>query len=163
MAIAALVLWLLTGAAGIALLRTGNAARRRLSGPAPAASRPARIAAIPLTAEGKPPPVPHPKVTAPPGEHPLLEFTHPALALIGTACWFLFTFIHYQPLAWISLGVLLVTIGAGLGWLTVGTLAARRPGAVRRTFPSRLAVLHGLAAAVTVALAVVAALAASRR
>jgi hypothetical protein len=43
-----------------------------------AAGMPIRSAAIPLTGDGKPPPGPKVKVAAPPREHPLLEFSHPA-------------------------------------------------------------------------------------
>ena len=128
-----------------------------VGGPAQTAGAPARFAAIPLTENGRPPPVPHAKVTAPPGEHPLLQFCHPALALIGFGFWLAFVLVHYRPLAWISFGILVVTIGAGLSWLTVNTLAARRQGAAP-AFPPRLIVLHGLAAAATLALTVLTAL-----
>ena len=161
MAVVALVLWAVTASAGVALLRTGIAARRLEAGPAPAASRPARSAAIPLTADGKPPPVPRTKVAAPPGEHPVLQFCHPALAVVGLAFWFLFVFIHDRPLAWISFGVLVVNIGAGLGWLAVNSRAARRREDGARRFPPRLIALHGLAAAVAITLTAVTALAAS--
>jgi hypothetical protein len=161
LAIAALVLWAVTAGAGVSLLRTGRAARNRATGPVPAASRPARSAAIPLTDDGKPPPVPRTKVAVPPGEHPMLEFSHPTLALTGLACWFLFVFVHYRPLAWISLGILVVTLGAGAGWLARNTRAARREENPAWAFPPRLAALHGLAATVAFALTVLAALSAS--
>lgn len=148
LAIAALVLWVLTAGAGVSLLGSGNAARRRATGPGPADGTQARSLAIPLTDDGKPPPVPRTKVVAPPGEHPLLQFTHPALALTGLGFWLAFTLVHYRSLAWIAFGVLVVTAGAGLGWLTSNTLARRRHEDAARPFPSRLAVLHGLAAAV---------------
>ncbi len=197
MAIAALVLWVLTASAGVSLLSSGRTARGAAAGPAqpgsaaggpahptdaaggpghpegtakgpghPADARadaarpagaPARFAAIPLTEDGRPPPVPHVKVTAPPGEHPLLQFCHPALALIGFGFWLAFVLVHYRPLAWISFGILVVTISAGLSWLTGNTLAARRRGAAH-AFPPRLIALHGLAAAATLALAVLTAL-----
>lgn len=198
MAIAALILWVLTASAGVSLLRSGRAASGAAAGPAqpadavegtaqPAADAvrgpaqpagaaagpaqadaaaagpaqtagaPARFAAIPLTEDGRPPPVPHAKVTAPPGEHPLLQFCHPALALIGFGFWLAFVLVHYRPLAWISFGILVVTVSAGLSWLTGNTLAARRRGAAR-AFPPRLIVLHGLAAAATLALTVLTAL-----
>jgi hypothetical protein len=163
LAITALVLWMLTGAAGVALLRAGNAARIQAAEPAEPAPAPVRIGAIPLTAEGKPPPGPRPKVTAPPGEHPFLEFCHPALGLVGMACWFMFTFIHYRPLAWIAFGVLVVTIGAGLSWLGAARRAARRhPDVPRRAFTPRLIAVHGLGATLTFVLVVVSALVASR-
>jgi hypothetical protein len=203
LAIAALILWVLTASAGVSLLRSGRAARDAAAGPvpsagvadgagqtvstpagpaqadptpaggppagpaqpggavggaAPSADTPVRYAAVPLTEDGRPPPVPHAKVTAPPGEHPLLQFCHPALALIGFGFWLAFVLVHYRPLAWVSFGVLVVTIGAGLSWLTGDTLAARgHPGAAP-AFPPRLIVLHGLAAAATLALTALTAL-----
>jgi hypothetical protein len=187
LAIAALVLWVLTASAGVSLLSSGRAARgaavgaalrtdssagatqpadasggpaqraSAVGGPAQTAGAPARFAAIPLTEDGRPPPVPHAKVTSPPGEHPLLQFCHPALALIGFGFWLAFVFVHYRPLAWISFGILVITISAGLSWLTGNTLAARRQGAAH-AFPPRLIALHGLAAVATLALALLTAL-----
>ena len=195
MAIAALILWVLTASAGVSLLSSGRAARgaaagpappadaaggrpdhpadtaagpaqtdaadrRHLAGPARTAGTPARFAAIPLTEDGRPPPVPHAKVAAPPGEHPLLQFSHPALALIGLGFWLAFVLVHYRPLAWISFGILVVTLSAGLSWLGGNALAARRRQGAARGFPPRLIVLHGLAAAATLALTVLTALSA---
>jgi hypothetical protein len=162
LAIVTLVLWVITAAAGITLLATGGAARRAAAGVAGTAGTPARSGALPLTDEGKPPPVPHPKVATPPGEHPLLEFSHPALALTGLACWFMFVFVHYHPFAWISLSILVVTIGVGLSWLARNTRDARRQASAAWRFPPRLVVLHGLAAAVAITLTVLTALSASR-
>ena len=193
MAIAALILWVLTASVGVSLLSSGRAARGAAAGTAPppgaadgpaqtvgtpagpaqagatpadgtpvgpaqTVGAPARFAAIPLTEDGRPPPVPHAKVTAPPGEHPLLQFCHPALALIGFGFWLAFVFVHYRPLAWVSFGVLVVTLGAGLSWLTGNKLAARRHHGAAPAFPPRLIVLHGLAAAATLALTVLTAL-----
>ena len=207
MAIAALILWVLTASVGVSLLSSGRAARGAAAGTAPPpgaadgpaqtvgtpagpaqtdgtpvdgtpvdgaasahaqkagaasgsapAGAPARFAAVPLTEDGRPPPVPHAKVTAPPGEHPQLQFCHPALALIGFGFWLAFVFVHYRPLAWVSFGVLVVTLGAGLSWLTGNTLAARRHRGAAPGFPPRLIVLHGLAAAATLALTVLTAL-----
>ena len=176
MAIAALILWVLTASVGVSLLSSGRAARGAAAGTAPppgaadgpaqtagAAGAPAqtagaRFVAIPLTEDGRPPPVPHAKVTAPPGEHPLLQFCHPALAIIGFGFWLAFVFVHYRPLAWVSFGVLVVTLGAGLSWLTGNKLAARRHQGAAPAFPPRLIVLHGLAAAATLALTVLTAL-----
>jgi hypothetical protein len=160
LAIAALVLWVLNVGAGVTLLSSGNAARRRAAGPARAASTPARIPAIPLTEDGKPPRVPRAKVVAPPGEHPLLEFSHPALALIGLGFWFAFTLVHYRTFAWISIGVLVATAGAGLGWLARNARAARGRPASARAFPPRLIVLHGVGATAVFALTLLTALSA---
>jgi hypothetical protein len=168
LAIAALILWVLTAGAGVSLLNSGRAARAAAAAPAqptdatgsPAqpAGTPVRYAAVPLTKDGKPPPVPRVKVAAPPGEHPLLQFCHPALALIGFGFWLGFVLVHYRPLAWISFGVLLVTVGAGLSWLAANALAARRRQSAARALPRRLIVLHGLAAAATLTLTTLTAL-----
>ena len=167
MAIFVLVLWLVTASLGIALLRAGGAARSsaaRAAAPAAEprlAAVPARIGALPMTAEGKPPPVPRIRVVTPAGEHPLLEFAHPALAIVGLAFWAMFTFVHYRPMAWIALAVIAVTIGLGLTWLARSgrARAAQAPG---RRFPARLAGLHGLAASLTVLVGLLSAVVASR-
>ena len=166
MAIFVLVLWLTTAGIGTALLRAGGQARVTAAATAPAADSqlaavPARIGALPMTPDGKPPPVPHTRVVARRGEHPLLEFSHPALAIVGLAFWTMYTFVHYRPAAWIACGVLAATICMGLGWLVRSGRArlARAPG---RRFPPGLAALHGAAAALTVLLAVLTAALASR-
>jgi hypothetical protein len=166
-AIFVLILWIATASAGFTLLRAGGAARS-LTGQArareqaaragmPLAAVPARMGAPPLTEDGKPPPIPHPRVVAESGEHPLLEFAHPALAVTGLAFWAMFTFVHYRPMAWIAIGILVATICIGLGWLARGR-RERSHGDVGWKFPSRLVALHGLAATLTVVLTVVAAL-----
>jgi hypothetical protein len=190
LAIAALILWVLTASAGVSLLSSGRAARGAAAGPAgpadaaggparpadavggpdhpadaaasaaPPAGAPARFAAIPLTEDGRPPPVPHAKVAAPPGEHPLLQFSHPALALIGFGFWLAFVLVHYRPLAWISFAILVITLSAGISWLGGNALAGRRRQGAARGFPPRLIVLHGLAAAATLALTMLTALSA---
>jgi hypothetical protein len=130
-----------------------------------------RIGAVPMTAEGKPPPGPHVRVVSPAGEHPLLEFCHPALAVTGIACWLMFVLVHYRPFAWIAFGILVATMAVGLAWLvsTRGTVkhGAVNHGAVdpeagaRWTFPPRLVALHGLAVALAIALTVLTAISAS--
>ena len=202
MAIAALVVWVLTAAAGLVLFITGNAARR--AGAAQAPGQPARgrlapagqgtgqqhtgqqavpsraaaltvppaatAAARPVTPPGEPgpaagpaepPPIPRVKVHARPGEHPLLEFSHPTLGLIGMGLWFVYVGTRHAPLAWASFGILVAAIAAGLSWLARNRLAARRGDPARAGFPPRLVLLHGLAATATFALAVLTALAAS--
>ncbi len=190
MAIAALVLWVLTAAAGLVLFLAGSAARRgaaRQAAPAPAAPvtvpvpgpaqpgpaqpgpaqpGPARPGAVRARSghTGEPPPIPRVTVHAAPGEHPLLEFSHPALGLIGMGVWFIFVGTHHAPLAWVSFGILVAAIAAGLSWLTRNTLAARRGNPARPAragFPPRLVLLHGVAASATLVLAVLTALAAS--
>jgi len=160
-AIAALVLWLCTAAAGVTLLRAGTTRRRDSRSQQAVPAEPlVRIGAVPLTAEGKPPPGPHARVATPAGEHPLLEFSHPALATVGVACWLMFTFVHYRPFAWISFAILVATVLVGVSWYARNRQSAReeRGG---WTFPSRLIALHGTAAALSITLTVVTALAAS--
>lgn len=160
MAIVVLLLWFATAAAGLTLLRAGGAARRAQAPRLQVA--PARIGAVPLTADGKPPPTPHTRVTTPAGDHPLLEFSHPALAITGIACWMMFTLVHYRPLAWIAFAVLVLTMLMGLTWLVSGRRSARRQGTSSWSFPPRLIWLHGLAATCSIALTVLTAVTASR-
>ena len=63
---------------------------------------------------------------ATPGEHPLLEFSHPLLGLIGLGVWFIFVGTHHAPLAWVAFGILVAAITAGLSWLARNARAARR-------------------------------------
>ncbi len=127
-----------------------------MAGPPPGAGPPpaARMPPGPRT----PPPIPRVKVSSPPGEYPLLQFSHPALGIIGLACWFAFVFTHDHAFAWIAIGVLAVTIGAGLSWLTVQRRDARlhADGNPGPAVPVHRIVLHGLAAATTCGLAIAA-------
>ena len=99
-----------------------------------------------------------------PGLRSLLEFAHPAFAIIGLGFWLGYTFVHYRPLGWIAFGLVTATICLGLTWFAANTRAARRkltndheddPGP---SFSTRLIVLHGGAAAVTFTLAALTAL-----
>jgi len=156
LAIVVLALWFGAAAAGVTLLRAGVAARRRATASVATKSAVVHIGALPLTAEGKPPRGPHPRVATPPGEHPLLEFIHPALAVVGIACWFMFVLVHYRPFAWIAFAILVVTMAVGLTWLA----ASRRASGATWTFPRRLVVLHGLVVTLAIALTVLAAISA---
>ena len=191
-AIAALVVWALTAGAGVYLLTSVIAAERaaansRAAPAAPddgttAATTPVASAAgmpapgtgragpqqtgeagTPLPFRRAPAPVPRARVSSPAGEHPLLEFCHPALGITGLACWFAFVATHRQSFAWIAIAVLVVTIGAGLGWVATHARSARRHagGGTGPAVPAHRIVLHGLAAAATCGLAVTAILAAS--
>lgn len=166
MAIVVLVLWIATAGAGLSLLRAGGAARRAAAPQAvPSDSLAAalvRTGAVPLTAEGKPPPGPHVRVSTPPGEHPLLEFSHPALGVTGIACWMMFTFVHYRPLAWTAFVILVVTLLVGLGWLSRTRRSGRRQESQAWAFPSRLIWVHGLIAVCSIVLTVLTAVIASR-
>jgi hypothetical protein len=84
------------------------------------------------------------------------------LGLIGLGVWFIFVGTHHPPLAWVSFGILVTAIAAGLSWLARNTRAARRAGRPPRAgFPPRLVLLHGLTASATFVVAVLTALTAS--
>jgi hypothetical protein len=95
-----------------------------------------------------------------PGARSLVEFAHPTGGIIGLAFWLGFTLVHNRALGWIGFGLAAATACVGLGWFTVNTRAARRadPSRPAPSFVGRLAALHGSGAALTVALAALAAL-----
>jgi len=97
------------------------------------------------------------RVTTRPGEHPLLEFMHPALGIVGLGCWIAFVITRFRVFAWVALGVIVVTIAAGVIWYVVNARARKADGRhpARRT--QRL-LIHGSGAAVTFVLAIVTAL-----
>jgi hypothetical protein len=166
LALVVLLLWFVTAAAGLTLLRAGGAARRAAvppgptAAPGPTTAPPVRIGAAPLTAAGLPPPIPRARTSA--ADSTLLEFSHPALAITGIACWMMFTFVHYRPLAWTAFAILAVTLIIGLGWLTSNRRSARREPGAGWSFPSRLAWIHGLVAGSSLVLTVLTAILASR-
>ncbi len=190
MAIVVLVLWLFTAGAGFSLLTTSNLSRGR---PAAAAEQPATAsvaASAPQAASAAQAPpaeavdkrrartsrdryAPPSLVAARnapvvPGLRSLLEFAHPACAIIGLGFWLGYTFVHYHPLGWIAFGLVTATICLGLTWFTTNSRAARRQHQDERqsgegpSFSTRLVALHGGAAAVTFALAALTALVLSR-
>jgi len=95
-----------------------------------------------------------------PGAQSLVEFAHPAGGIIGLAFWLGFALVHNRALGWIAFGLVAATACVGLGWFTANTRAARRadPSRPAPSFAGRLVALHGSAAALTVALAALAAL-----
>jgi hypothetical protein len=101
-----------------------------------------------------------------PGLRSLLEFAHPALALIGLGFWLCFTLVHQRVLGWIAFGLVTATVGLGLTWFTANARAAkarrRDQGEPPPSFGIRLMVLHGGAATVTFALVALTALVLSR-
>ncbi len=94
-----------------------------------------------------------------PGLRFLLEFAHPASGIVGLGFWLGYTFVHYRALGWIAFGLVTATACLGLSWLRANVRAARRrpeqppDDEPAPSFSTRLAVLHGGAAAVTLALA----------
>jgi hypothetical protein len=104
--------------------------------------------------------------SAVPGLRSLLEFAHPAFAIVGLGFWLGFTMVHDRALGWIAFGLVTATVCLGLTWYTANTRAARREGLPGSepapAFRTRLVLLHGSAATVTFALAALTALALSR-
>jgi hypothetical protein len=101
-----------------------------------------------------------------PGLRSLLEFAHPAFAIVGLGFWLGFTMVHDRALGWIAFGLVTATVCLGLTWYTANTRAARREeppgGEPAPAFRTRLVLLHGSAATVTFALAALTALVLSR-
>jgi hypothetical protein len=101
-----------------------------------------------------------------PGLRSLLEFAHPAFAIVGLGFWLGFTFVHDRALGWIAFGLVTATVCLGLTWYTINTRAVRSKNAPEDepapSFSTRLVILHGSAAAVTFVLAALTALVLSR-
>jgi hypothetical protein len=97
-----------------------------------------------------------------PGLRSLLEFAHPAFAIVGLGFWLGFTMVHDRALGWIAFGLVTATVSLGLTWYTANTRAARREGPPAGepapAFRTRVVLLHGSAATVTFALAALTAL-----
>jgi hypothetical protein len=99
-----------------------------------------------------------------PGLRSLLEFAHPACAIIGLGFWLGYTFVHYRALGWIAFGLVTITVCLGLSWFAANARAARRRLSSEHrdvpvpSFSTRLIALHGGAAAVTFVLAALTAL-----
>ena len=189
MAIVVLVLWLFTAGAGFYLLVTSNLGRARPAATIPAAepaTAPAEPTTVPAAAGGSASPPASkremrraardrfdpPSLTAAknapvvPGLRSLLEFAHPAFAIVGLGFWLGFTLVHDRGLGWIAFGLVTATICLGLTWYTANTRAARREGPAEGepapAFRTRLILLHGSAAAATFVLAALTALVLSR-
>jgi hypothetical protein len=175
-----MVIWALTAGIGIYLLAAGITAQRTAAlartraaataggtpgvagGGAPAVGTQA-LAAVLGSRRATPPP---------PEGSPLLEFTHPALALLGLTFWIFFVMTGDRIFAWVAFGVVVATVAAGLSWelsrrRTARGHAAADPGggghggpdgaADGPRFPPHLVLAHGAAAACTFALVVIAA------
>jgi hypothetical protein len=181
MAIAVLVLWLFTASAGFYLLVTSNLGRARPTATIPAAEPATVPAAAGSTAQAAskremrraarnrfdPPSLTAAKsAPAVPGLRSLLEFAHPAFAIVGLGFWLGFTMVHDRALGWIAFGLVTATVCLGLTWYTANTRAARREEPTGSepapAFRTRLVLLHGSAATVTFALAALTALVLSR-
>ena len=180
MDIAALLLWIVTAGAGFYLL--ASRPRRPATSPAEEeAVAPATVPAAPPAQTGIPqaaydalmagarvPPITHTRITTQPGQHPLLEFMHPALGIAGLACWLAYVETKFGAFAWASFGILIVTIAAGLTWYKVTHRRARAAKGEagkgeaaeaekpkKRQLPPRRYLVHGTGAGLTLVLALI--------
>jgi len=126
-----MLFWMFTVGAGLYLLVTGRPARGPVEGAAaPEPAGVTRTAGVPVAATAayasgaKVPPITHTRITTRPGEHPLLEFMHPALGATGLACLIAFVITRAPGFAWASFGVVVATIAAGVTWYAVNARAA---------------------------------------
>lgn len=162
MAIAVLLLWLLTATAGIRLLVMALI-RSRDRVPATPAARdapagPARAAGPVLRKPYDTEALARNRAQPMPGLRELGEFAHPALGITGLAFWLGYVVSHSRTLALIAAAIAVVTALAGLSWFSVNFRSARRGAADALLFSPRLALIHGSAAITTLALAVLTAL-----
>jgi len=70
-----------------------------------------------------------------PGLRSLLEFAHPAFAIVGLGFWLGFTLVHDRGLGWIAFGLVTATVCLGLSWYRANTTRPgqkTRPGASQR-------------------------------
>ena len=174
MAIAALLVWMCTAAAGAYLLATSL--RTRESDQAPETSQADRVpqtataAKAPVVASAEapaktpaarpvrnrdrfdPPSLARAKSESIPGMRALAEFAHPALAVIGLGFWLAYVLTHYRTFAAIGFGILLGAICAGVSWFAANARAARARKDALSPSP-RLLILHGVGAALTLLIA----------
>ena len=88
---------------------------------------------------------------------PGLVFTHFALAAIGLVLWIVYVVVHTTALAWIGFVLLLPVALLGFTMLA-RWIPARRSGTAESHFPVPVVVGHGLFAATTLVLTLLAAL-----
>jgi hypothetical protein len=169
-AIAALALWMCTIAVGTYLLATSS--RYETTEPAP--SEPVAVPASPVDTPSlatparvrdpfAPPSLQRERTESLPLLRSLVEFTHPALAMIGLGFWFGYVVSRDRLFLAIGLGILLGAIGAGLSWFAGNTRAVKRAAAAEaagqpavedprfapHSFSPRVLILHGAGAALT--------------
>jgi hypothetical protein len=167
-----MVVWVLTAGIGVYLLAVGIAGHRQPAGrgqpaagdreSAPAMAEATVVGAAALAGGMVPPRTAAVTRTGPTaGESPLLEFIHPLLALTGLTFWIFFVMTDDRLFAWIGFAVVLTAVLAGLSWLLSGHRRSRGTHSEGPGFPGHLVALHGLAAACTLALVVIAAVTAS--
>lgn len=176
-----MVMWALTAGIGIYLLAVGFSAKRAGATPRPATVRPAWPpvivdpdeggddgetasvvggAALTMVLGGGAPSAGRQPVEG----SPLLEFVHPALALLGLTFWICYVMSGYRVFAWVAFAIVVATMAAGLAWETYRRRTVRRrtgsapgdaPGSDGASFPPHLIMLHGFAACCTLALVII--------
>jgi hypothetical protein len=173
MAIAVLLLWALTASAGMRLLFTSSIGRADRAGteatPEPA---PEPVSVMEQVSVTEPVPAGAPfakrdvrraeraRYDTPElirsrnqsvgGLREVVEFAHPACAIVGLGFWLGYTLVHNRALAWIAFGLAAVTACAGLAWFISNRKST--------LFSPRLIAIHGAAATITFALAALTAL-----
>jgi hypothetical protein len=174
-AIAALVLWLCTAGIGTYMLATatrfGAAAAEEQPAepePVPVPSAPADPSAAPAKVRDPfaPPSLQRERSESLPLMRSLIEFTHPALAMIGFGFWFGYLVSHNRTFLAIALGIMLGAIAAGATWFTANHRAVKRTAAADaagqpagdprfapQSFRPRVLILHGVGAALTLLIA----------
>jgi hypothetical protein len=134
-AIAALMIWLLTVAAGVYLLLTSTRSDNTVPAPAepvavpsvaPSASPGAAAKPVRDRDRFDPPSHARAKSEPMPGLRAFAEFAHPALAVTGFAFWLIYTLSRDRIFAAIGFGILLGAICAGLSWAVSNARAAKR-------------------------------------
>jgi hypothetical protein len=152
-----LFIWIVTAAAGLRLL-AGKPAREDEPEPVveavPATAGVPAAASEALSSGGPVPRITDMRIATRPGQHPVLEFMHPALGILGLACWIAFIVTRDPGFAWVASGVAAVTICAGVSWFANGARVRRRAGTPDRRPPARLITVHGSGAGLTLVLAV---------
>ena len=88
---------------------------------------------------------------------PGLVFSHFALAAIGLVLWIIYLAVHTKALAWVAFGLLLPVALLGFTMLA-RWIPVRRNGTAESRFPVGVVIGHGLFAATTLVLALLAAL-----
>ena len=88
---------------------------------------------------------------------PGLVFGHFALAAIGLVLWIVYVVVDNSSLAWVAFGLLLPVAALGFTMLA-RWIPARRTGVAESRFPVPVVAGHGLFAATTLVLALLAAL-----
>jgi hypothetical protein len=164
MAIAVLVLWALTACAGLRLLFTSGLGRARSA--ETSAEIPAEVRAREPATAGAPPTkrdirraerarFDTPELMRSRKEsvgslREVVEFAHPACAIVGLAFWMGYSLVHNRALAWIAFGLAATTACVGLAWF----FSNRK----NKLFSARLIAIHGSGAALTFVLAALTAL-----